>query len=341
MSSRLSKFRVNDRVLTNIALSFYQAESCAPYIAPPVSVPTRAGKIISFPKDLFAVRDTRRAPCSKIERSSVATYDNRSFFLEQHAHAAEVCFEEVEEAENGEANIDLKEIAVMQAMQTIEQSWEAETIEIVTNPANYEAGLSLTAAPADQFSNGGSDPEAYVRSLKELIRGKIGIYPNSAVVGSDIYNALTLHPKFREQRLWPTTPEVADFAMISAWLGLNRGMKVAQRLKLDESTGDLVDMWPAGTMLLFYSPEAAPGSLGTTKLDPALPNFAPIHGLNRTVASYAYTYTLAGTPTVGQERVDLDYRTFVNDVIWEGKTILVSIGDNNLSTAGVLVDGLI
>ena len=339
MSSRLAKFRVNDQVLTNIALSFYQAESCAPFIAPPVTVPTRAGKIISFPKDLFAVRDTKRSPCARIERSSIATYDNRSFFLCQHAHAAEVCFEEVEEAENGDANIDLKEIAVQQAMAVIEQSWENETIEIVTNPANYEAGLSVVTVLADQFDNTGSDPEAYIRSLKELVRKQIGVYPNSAVIDTDSYHALALHPTFRE-RVKHTSDRTTDLCMIACWFGLPRGIKVAQRLKLDDATGDLVDMWPRGTMLLFYSPEAPSGDLGAcTSCEK--PNFQPILGINRTVASYAYTYVLAGTPTVSQERVDLDYRTFVNDVIWEGQPILVSIGDNNLSTAGVLVTNLI
>ena len=339
-NGRLSAYRINDRVLSDIALSFYQAEACAPFIAPTVNVPLRSGKIVRFPKDLFAIRDTRRSPYGYIERSRVIEYEALTFYLEQHAHAAVVSFEDYEEADEGDFGVDLKQIAVNQVMETIAQSVEVETIDLVTNPANYESGLSISAVGTQKFTDSGSDPEAFIRSLKELVRSQIGVYPNSMVISTDVYNTLTLHPTFRE-RVKHTTADNVDLDLLAAWFNLPRGIKVAQRLKVDEPTGDLVDIFPNETLLLFYNPQSASGGLGARGQSEATPNFQPLYGINKETAAFAYTYTLAGTPSVGQERVDLDYRVFVNDVVVEAKPILVSIGEANLSSAGVLVDSLL
>lgn len=340
-AGRLSKYRVNDRVLSDIALSFYQAEACAPFVAPTVNVPLRSGKIVQFPKDIFAIRDTRRSPYGYIERSRVIEYEAKTFYLEQHAHAAVVSFEDYEEAEEGDFGVDLKSIAVSQVMETISNSVEVETIDMVVDPANYEAGLSISATGSQKFTDSGSDPEAFIRSLKELVRSQIGVYPNSMVISTDVYNTLTLHPTFRE-RVKHTTTDTVDLDLLAVWFGLPRGIKVAQRLKLDEATGDLVDIFPNETLLLFYSPQAAFGSLGAKNgSEGGAPQFKPVYGINKETAAFAYTYTLSGTPSVGQERVDLDYRIFINDVLVEAKPILVSIGDNDLSSAGVLVTDLL
>lgn len=342
---RLSKYRVNDRVLSDIALSYYQAEACAPFIAPTVNVPLRSGKIVQFPKTIFAIRDTRRSPYSYIERSRVIEYDAKTFYLEQHAHAAVVSFEDYEEAEEGDFGIDLKSIAVSQVMETISNSVEVETIDMVVDPANYEAGLSISAVGTQKFTDSGSDPEAFIRSLKELVRSQIGVYPNSMVISTDVYNTLTLHPTFRE-RVKHTTTDNVDLDLLAVWFGLPRGIKVAQRLKLDEvpgspTEGELIDIFPNETLILFFSPQSKSGSLGASNGSENAPQFKPAYGINKETASFAYTYTLAGTPSVGQERVDLDYRVFINDVVVEAKPILVSIGDNGLSSAGVLVDSLL
>lgn len=251
-----------------------------------------------------------------------------------------VSFEDYEEAEEGDFGIDLKQIAVNQVMETITQSVEVETIDLVTNPANYEAGLAISAVGTQKFTDSGSDPEAFIRSLKELVRSQIGVYPNSMLISTDVYNTLTLHPTFRE-RVKHTTVDNVDLDLLAAWFGLPRGIKVAQRLKVDEATGDLVDIFPNETLVLFYCPQSPSGSLGAKGQSEGTPNFAPVYGINKETASFAYTYTLAGTPSVGQERVDLDYRLFINDVVVEAKPLLLSIGDNDLATAGVLVDSLL
>lgn len=268
-------------------------------------------------------------------------YEAATFYLEQHAYAATVSFEDYEEAEAGDFGIDLKSVAVNQVMETISNSVEVETIDMVVNPANYETGLSISAVGAQKFTDSGSDPEAFIRSLKELVRGQIGVYPNSMVISTDVYNTLTLHPTFRE-RVKHTTVDSVDLDLLAVWFGLPRGIKVAQRLKLDETTGNLVDIFPNETLILFYNPQSGSGSLGASNgSESNMPQFKPAYGINKETAAFSYTYVLSGTPSVGQERVDLDYRIFVNDVVLEAKPLLVSIGENNLSTAGVLVDSLL
>lgn len=341
MSDRLSNLRINDAVLTAVAYGYAQAESCLPFISPTVNVNARSGKILQFGKEQFAVSSTKRVPYSQHKRSKVSGYGTRNYILEQHTHAAEVAFEEFEEAINGAANVDLKELAVLDAVARIEQSLEKELFALVTDPANFEATNTVTVSAANAFSNDGSDPEALVRTWKSAVRQQIGRYPNKAVISEDVYNALTLHPNFRE-RTKHTTIDSTDLDMLAAWFGLPGGIKVCQRLELDLATGELTDMFPAGTMLLFVdgTVSGGTGSLGATT-EASQPIFVQQPGIARTMATFAQTYVLNGGLRVEQERIDYDNDTFVHTVRFEGSVILTSVGDNCLSTAGFLANGLI
>ena len=338
--SRLGDLRVNDAVLTAVAYGYAQAESCLPFVAPTITVPTRSGKILQFGREQFAVTNTKRVPYAQHKRSKVSGYGTRNYILEQHTHAAEVAFEEIEEAANGAANIDLKELAVLDAVAKIEQSLEVELFSLITNPANFATGNAITVAAANQFSNGGSDPEALVRTWKSAVRQKIGRYPNKAIISEDVYNALTLHPTFRE-RTKHTQLQTTDLDLLAAWFGLPGGIKVAQRLYLNPATGELEDMFPAGTMLMFVDGTASAGTIGPTT-ESAQPIFQQQPGIARTTATFAQMYVLNGGLRVGQERIDLDNDTYVWTVRFDGSVVLTSVDiDSDLSTAGILIQGLL
>lgn len=341
MSDRLAGYRVNDAVLTAVAYGYSQAESCLPFVAPTVNVSTRSGKILQFGKEQFAVSSTKRTPYARHKRSKVSGYGTRNYVLEQHTHAAEVAFEEYEEAVNGAAGIDLKELAVLDAVARIEQSLESELFNLITSPTNFASTNQVVVSAANQFSNGGSDPEALVRTWKAAVRQKIGRYPNKALISEDVYNALTLHPEFRE-RTKHTRLETTDLELLAAWFGLPGGIKVAQRLQLNASTDDLEDMFPAGTMLLFVDGNAAqPGTLGPTT-EANQPVFVQQPGIARTTATFAQLYVLNGGLRVGQERIDYDHDVYVNTVRFDGSVVLTSIDeDEDLATAGFLATGLV
>jgi hypothetical protein len=168
-AQNLNTLRVNDPVLTQLVHGYCQAESIAPFVAPVITVPVRAGKIIKFTKEQFAVLNTRRAPGDNILRRST-TYTNENYYLEQHALAGEVTVEEAEEAINGDARIDLRQQAVLAAAQGIAQSWELEVVGTITNAALYEPTNLETLAGVDQWSDPASDPEVKVQEWKCNLR---------------------------------------------------------------------------------------------------------------------------------------------------------------------------
>ena len=252
---------------------------------------------------------------------------------------AEVAFEEYEEALNGEAGVDLKELAVLDAVSKIEQSVEAELYALVTDPTNYEATNAITVGAGDQFSDPASDPEALVREWKEIVRSQVGVYPNKGVISTDVYNALSLHPQFRE-RTKHTRLETTDLDLLAAWFGLPGGIRVAQRVQYDPATGLLSDMFPSGTMLLFFDGAVAPGSLGPTT-EAQQPIFVPQPGLLRSTPTAFYNYVLAGGVRVGEEIIDYDRDVFKHVVRLDASVVMTSVGENNLAAAAILIDNLV
>ena len=340
--SRLASFRINDAVLTEVAYGYTQAESCLPFIAPTVNVNSRSGKIIQFGKEQFAVSSTKRSPYAMHKRSKVSGYGTANFVLEQHTKAAEVAWEEIEEAEqNGcsGSGIDLKELAVLDAVERIAQSLESELFKLITTPGNYEPTNSVIVSAANKFTNPGSDPEALVRNWKSAVRKQIGAYPNKAVISEDVYNALSLHPIFRDRAKY-TSMDAIDLDLIAAWLGLPGGIRVCQRLQLNPVTGALEDMFPAGTMVLFIDGTKPQGTRGATT-EANQPLFKQLPGVSRATATFAQLYVLNGGIRVGAERVDEDNDTIVNTVRFDGAIVLPSVGDTLKSAAGMLVTNLV
>ena len=340
MSNRLDAFRINDPVLTEVAYGYSQAESCIPFVAPTVNVSTRAGRILQFGKEQFAVSNTKRTPYANHRRNKVSGYNaDAKFILEQHTNVAEVAWEEIDEAANGDANIDLKEIAIMDSVERIAQSIEQEMYDLITNPANYEPTNVISVSAANKFSNGGSDPEALVRAWKSIVRRGIGAYPNKAIMSEDVYNALSLHPIFRE-RTKHTRLEQTDTDLLSSFLGLPGGIRVCTRLRLNPATGELEDMFPSGTMILFIDGTMKAGSLGATT-EKNQPLFIQRPGVTRGMATFAQFYVLQGGLRVGAERIDEDNDTILHTVRFDGSIVLPSVGQNNRSAAGILINNLV
>lgn len=331
----LANLRVNDPVIQQVVHGFIQADSIADFVAPRVPVDVRAGKVIKFGKEQFAVTDTRRTPGSRIQRVTTG-YEYEEFNLHQHASSGAVTEEEYQEALNGEARIDLRANAALAAANRIAQSWEAEVLETILEPSAYEPSCQAVLAGATKFSDSGSDPEITLQNAKEAVRTQIGIYPNAAIISSDVFNALKFHPLFRDRVKYTNTGSI-NLDMLANWFDLPAGIKVAQRVKLDSATNRLVDMMPKGTMLLFYKQDAgiprANQASGTV--------FVPANGADRANPSFAYTYSLRGYPIATKERFNEDYRVFLTDVLVEQKIVLTGMGETGRVGAGYLLQDVV
>lgn len=320
--SRLQNLRVSDPVISNIVLGYAQADSVAPFIAPVVPVSQRAGKVIKFTKEQFVVVPTKRSPGEEIKQFT-SNYTSENYTVDQHAAAGKITEEEYEEALNSEARIDLRASAAQRAAQAVMQSWEKEVIDTVTNSSLFETACTSALAGTDKFSDSTSDPDVLVTEAKEAVRAQIGLYPNSAVISPKVYNALKNHPLYRD-RIKYTSSGSVNLEMLAQWLDLPRGIKVASRVYLDPTTGELKDFM-GDNMLLFYNPD---GGIGT--------GFTPVDSANRAVPAFAYTYSLQGYPIATPERYDDSTRSYITDVIMETSLQLTGLGASGKVGGGYL-----
>ena len=312
----LSQVRIIDPVLTRVSHGFTNpVQGVADFIAPRVPVPTRAGKIIKFGKEQFAITNTKRSPATNIRRM-FPNYSLDNYSTEQDALGAEIPFEHLEEAAAGSAGIamNLQMLALNSALASLDLNWENEVLSLVNNPAKFETGL--TSVPATKFDATGSDALSVILAAKEAVRAQSAVYPNSMVIGPRVYSALQ-----RQSSIQETIKYQGRFAAnlddLAVYFGLSRGVRVSEKVKLD-ANGNLVDLM-GDNVLLFYAPE---GNAGIT---------------SNGVPSFAYTYALQGYPIVTPFRADLDRRVMVADAIREQSVIITGMGATGKAGAAYLL----
>lgn len=327
MANNLDLRRVTDKVLTNLVHGYANAESVAAFIAPSVTVEQRAGKIIKFTKENFALLNTKRSPGEDLKRITT-NYNSENYSLNQNAVSGKVTEEEYEEALSNDARIDLRQTSVYRASEAIMQSWENDVIQEITNPSKYETACVQTLAGTDQWSNSSSDPEKIITDAREAVRSQIGLYPNSMILGPKVYRALRNHPIFRDRIKYTSTGSV-NTDMISQWFDLSRGVKVASRVYLDPVTNLLKDFLD-DKVVVFYNPEG-----GYDR------GFLPANGSDRAKPAFAYTYTLRGYPIVTTQRFDENSRSYISDVILEHGLVMTGLGATDKVGAGFLLQDVI
>lgn len=332
--SKLAARRIVDPVATELVHGFSQANTAAPFIAPVVTVKQRAGQVVTFGKESFALRNTLRSPGDRFERERVQ-YSSQPYYIHQHARGAEVAVEDYEEADEV-ASINLRSEAINQVNLRIAQSWENEVITGITNIADYEPTntFDLTALP---WSNTSSDPEADVLAAREAIRSQIGRYPTRAVISPDVFNALKLHPKFQDRIKYTSTGVVTE-DLLAQYFGLVGGIRVVEGVYYDEATDNLIDFMN-GQMVMFYSPEDAGGSSFAKMNGGGI--FTNVNSNTKAKPSAWYTYALSGYPVAFNERLDEDRYVYVSDIIFEQRFVITNLGATDKVGAAALLYNLV
>ncbi len=323
----LDQVRVIDPILTQLAQGYKNAEGVATFFGPAVSMNTRAGRTLVFGKEAFAAQNFLRAPGSNIQKIQ-NEFGTRSFSLRQEAISWEIAEEIAAEAKNGAAQIDLRQYAAKDAANRLMQSWEITVADAVTASASYETScvfdLATRASGADKFNAATSDIEVLIDEAKEAVRAQIGTYPNKMVISPDAFNALKRNKRIRDFMQRGVLVNEATLANI---FGLDE-IRVARRLKLDQTDGKLKNIYN-NVAVLFYQPSGATDG------------FAPALDANYGNPAFGYTYTLAGYPIATPERFNIERRVFTGDILVERSFELVGMGENGLVGAGAIIDNCI
>ena len=323
----LDQVRVIDPILTQLAQGYKNAEGVATFFGPAVSMNTRAGRTLVFGKEAFAAQNFLRAPGSNIQKIQ-NEFGTRSFSLRQEAISWEIAEEIAAEAKNGAAQIDLRQYAAKDAANRLMQSWEITVATAVTTAASYETScrfdLATRASGADQFNQATSDVEVLIDEAKEAVRAQIGTYPNKMVISPDAFNALKRNKRIRDFMQRGILVNESTLANI---FGLDE-IRVARRLKLNQSTGSLENIYN-NVAVLFYQPSGATDG------------FAPALDANYGNPAFGYTYTLAGYPIATPERFNIERRVFTGDILVERSFELVGMGENGLVGAGAILTNVV
>ena len=319
----LDQVRVIDPILTQLAQGYKNAEGVATFFGPAVSMNTRAGRTLVFGKEAFAAQSFLRAPGTNIQKIQ-NEFGTRSFALRQEAISWEIAEEVAAEAKNGAAQLDLRQYAAKDAANRLMQSWEVTVAGAVTDSTAYETAnvfdLSTRASGADQFNQATSDIEVLIDEAKEAVRAQIGTYPNKMVISPDAFNALKRNKRIRDFMQRGVLVNEATLANI---FGLDE-IRVARRLKLNQSTGALENIYN-NVAVLFYQPSGATDG------------FAPAMDANYGNPAFGYTYTLAGYPIATPERFNIERRVFTGDILVERSFELVGMGQNGKVGAGAIL----
>jgi hypothetical protein len=279
--------RVIDPILSTHAQGYRNAEYIGHLILPIAPIPTRGARILKFGKDSFRKMNTRRAPGAEYQRIQYG-YASDPVALHQDALAASVAFENMEEATRV-PGIDLASGSVNMVLDVIALGREMETAQLVRDPANYNANNKMALAGADKWSDPASDPHKDVQTAKEQVRRRIGRYPNLFTISPPVFNALSNHPKIKEQFKY-TSSESITTAMLAKYLDVEE-IVVGKAVYLEDNApddADAKDVW-GNDASLTYRPK----------------------GSNYQVPSFGYTYRLKGYPMVMKPYADEETDSWV------------------------------
>lgn len=327
-----------DPILTTLAQGFMlPSTNIANFIAPVVDTPTRAGRILRFGKEQFAINDFRRSYGTNIPYVQ-SRYDSEPYALEQEVAAWELPEEIIENAGEGPAQVDLRAIETRNTMSRLMNSYEYTVSQAVSvtgtyNPyesglgyttwTNFDAGYAAGLTGTAPWSSVSAEPIKDILALKRAVANQIGIRPNSMVLGTAVFDQLLTSTAILD-RIKYTSADSIDTDTLARYFGLERGLRVAEGRYL-ANDGKLKPVFPENGILLFYSPNGPSDSI------------MPAGGANAATPSFAYTYQLTGSPSVRPEYYIRERRVVRAEITIERAVNLVGLGANGLIGSGAMI----
>lgn len=190
---RLSKLRVADPVLTNLAIGYSNDQLVGDALMPFVLVDKEGGKIPVFGKEHFKLYATERALRAKSNRIAPEDIGTIDIALDEHDLEYPIDYRE-----DAESAFPLQARATAVVTEGIRLRHEVMVATLAQNPASYPTGNKIALSGTSQFTDvANSDPEGVITDAKAAVRAKIVREPNTMVIGYAAWMALKKHPKLR------------------------------------------------------------------------------------------------------------------------------------------------
>lgn len=245
---RLSKLRVVDPVLTNLAVGYTNEQFVGDQIMPFVLVDKEGGKIPLFGKEHFKVYSTERALRAKSNRINPEDIGSVDVAMDEHDLEYPIDYRE-----DAESAFPLQARATNTVVEGIRLRHEVMVADMVQNQANYAVGNKIALSGTSQFTDDTSDPEGVVSDAKAAVRAKIVKEPNTLVIGYATWRVLKRHPQLKAI-LSDTRPRLVQLADLREIFEIEN-IVIGKAVKANDA-GVTTDIW-GDNMVLAYVPRAS------------------------------------------------------------------------------------
>ena len=305
--------RVIDPILSGIALAYRNPDiqRVGRILFPRVVIPQRGAQVLKFGKESFRLYNTRRAPGGNTGRIQYG-YAADPVALTQESLEGLVPIELMEEAA-AVPGLDLAKGAVELVQDIFDRAEEYEQAQIATDATRYDSNHKLTLAGTSKWSDPASDPAKDVKRAREAVRSSTGRYPNKLILSPDVFNALTEHPKIKDQFKYTSADSVTTL-MLAKYFDI-ASVAVGNDIYLPKDSADnadFVDMW-RNVAVLAYVPTSS----------------------NFMVPSYGYTYHLRGHPMVEKPYYENAQKSWVYPIMYERQIVHTATAAGFLFTTPV------
>lgn len=190
---RTANLRIVDPILSALARGYIFPELACEKLFPIVRIDKEAGKLPQFGKEAFRIYQTERALRAKSNRINPEDYGSIDVVLTEHDLEYPIDYRERQESENV---LPLERWATNVVTKALRIRCEKKCADLAQNPANYAAGNKLALVGGDKFSDKvNSDPLGVLDDGKDAVRQKIGVEPNTIVIGYQVWKKLKRHPQ--------------------------------------------------------------------------------------------------------------------------------------------------
>lgn len=245
----LNQLRVSDPVLTNLALGYHNSALVGEVLMPIVTIEKEAGKVPTFGRESFRVRNTVRAVRAKSNVINPEDLGSMDVMLDEHDLAYPVDYRE-----ENEAFFSVKAYGLQVVQDSIFLMREKQIATLACDETKYATKNKIALTGTDQFSDPKSNPFNVIDDAKTQVKRSIGRTPNSMVIPQDVFDALKKNEKILDKmkslHVAILTPE-----LLASWFEIAE-VAIGAAVTADDSD-NLTDIW-SKHIVLAYVPAKDP-----------------------------------------------------------------------------------
>jgi hypothetical protein len=243
-----------DEILTQISVGYPNEGLVGEALFPSINVTKQSNKYNIFGREAWLPEDDIRAPGTEANEIPGATLSSDSYYTQEHALQIAVTDEE---RENSDPPLAPEREGTEIVTGKIMLGRELAMKNMVTNAANYPAGLTVTLAGTTQWSDYvNSNPISDFKTAERAIHAQIFLPPTVAVIPYQVMSILEDHPDIIE-RIKYSERAILTADILGAVLNLP-GRVIVPGVGYQSAAGAAVGYLWGKDVLLAYVP-ARPG----------------------------------------------------------------------------------